>query len=125
MPRRKPKAERLAEEKLKQNLDSILMEDSMETDVPINSPELPRIKSTDLMDFDGEKSSAATDAKALLDSLVNFYVDNAVNGDGSHMELKKKMDSMNIAVYIDIIYIALMHIFMVVIINKTNLYIFW
>jgi hypothetical protein len=97
MPRRKPKAERLAEEKLKQNLDSILMEDSMETDVPINSPELPRIKSTDLMDFDGEKSSAATDAKALLDSLVNFYVDNAVNGDGSHMELKKKMDSMNIA----------------------------
>jgi hypothetical protein len=98
MPRRKPKAERLAEERLKQNLDSILMEESMETDVPINSPELPRIKSTDLMDFDGEKSSAAIDAKALLDSLANFYVDNdVVRGEASHMDLKKKMDAMNIA----------------------------
>lgn len=98
MPRRKPKAERLAEERLKQNLDSILMEESMETDVPINSPELPRIKSTDLMDFDGEKSSAATDAKALLDSLANFYVDvEREGGEASHMDLKKKMDAMNIA----------------------------
>jgi hypothetical protein len=98
MPRRKPKAERLAEERLKQNLDSILMEESMETDIPVNSPELPRIKSTDLMDFDGEKSSAATDAKALLDSLANFYVDIERDGaDASHMDLKKKMDAMNIA----------------------------
>lgn len=95
MPRRKPKPEKVIEEKIKESLDSIIMEEFL--DNPLDPVDLPRIKSSDLMDYNAEKSTAFTEAKSLLDSLTNFYVDPDKMGGADHLDQKKKMDSINIS----------------------------
>jgi hypothetical protein len=98
MPRRKPKPEKVIEERIKQNLDSILMDEGFNASFATDSIDLPRIKTTDLMDFAGEQSSASSDAKALMDSLAEFYVDlTTENKSAYHVEQKKKMDTMNVS----------------------------
>jgi hypothetical protein len=94
MPRRKPKPEKVVQEKIKESLDSIIMEESLDDILP-GVDELPRLKTTEMMDFSGEKSTALSDAKALLDSITNFYVD--MNHPESHVENKKRMDTMNLS----------------------------
>lgn len=98
MPRRKPKPEKVIEERIKQNLDSILMDEGFNASFTADSLDLPRIKTTDLMDFAGAQSSAASDAKVLMDSLAEFYVDlSTENQSAFHVEQKKKMDTMNVS----------------------------
>ena len=97
MPRRKPKPEKVIEEKIKESLDSIIMEESLDSVIDGNTSDLPRLKSTDLMDYTEEKSSAFTEAKSLLDSLTDFYVDPDKMGGADHLEQKKKMDAINLS----------------------------
>jgi hypothetical protein len=96
MPRRKPKPEKVVEEKIKESLDSIIMQEALENIIP-DSDELPRLKTTDLMDFSGEKSTALSDAKALLDTITKFYMDDTSMSEASHVEFKKKVDAMNLS----------------------------
>lgn len=97
MPRRKPKPEKVIEEKIKESLDSIIMEESLDSVIDSNTSDLPRLKSTDLMDYNEEKSTAFTEAKNLLDSLTNFYVEPDKMGGADHLEQKKKMDAINLS----------------------------
>jgi hypothetical protein len=97
MPRRKPKPEKIIEEKIKESLDSIIMEESLDSIIDSNTLDLPRLKTTDLMDYTEEKSTAFTEAKTLLDSLTNFYVDPDKMGGADHLEHKKKMDAINLS----------------------------
>jgi hypothetical protein len=60
-----------------------------------DTDELPRLKTTEMMDFAGEKSTALSEAKALLDSITKFYVD--LDQTESHVEFKKKADTMNLS----------------------------
>lgn len=96
MPRRKPKPEKVVEEKIKESLDSIIMQEALENILPDND-ELPRLKTTDLMDFSGEKSTAMSDAKALLDTITKFYMDETSMNEAGHVEFKKKIDAMNLS----------------------------
>ncbi len=96
MPRRKPKPEKVVEEKIKESLDSIIMQEALENILP-DSDELPRLKSTDLMDFSGEKSTAMSDAKALLETITKFYMDETSVSEAGHVEFKKKIDAMNLS----------------------------
>lgn len=96
MPRRKPKPEKVVEEKIRESLDSIIMQEALENIIP-DTDELPRLKTTDLMDFTGEKSAALSDAKALLDTITKFYMDDTSMGEASHVEFKKKVDAMNLS----------------------------
>lgn len=96
MPRRKPKPEKVIQEKIKESLDSIIMEESLDT-VKVDEYELPRMKTTELMNFAEEKLSALSDAQTLMDSISNFYVDPSVHGNPDMVGLKKKMDALNIS----------------------------
>jgi len=96
MPRRKPKPEKVIQEKIKENLDAIIMEESLDQ-VSLDSGDLPRLKTTELMNFAEEKIASLSDAQALLDSIADFYVDPNLYGTANHVNLKKKMDSMNLS----------------------------
>lgn len=96
MPRRKPKPEKVIQEKIKESLDSIIMEESLDSLV-LNTDELPRLKTTEMMNFSEEKTTALADAQALLDSISKFYVDPDVYGNTSHIDLKKKIDATNLS----------------------------
>lgn len=96
MPRRKPKPEKVIEEKIKESLDSIIMQESLD-DVSVGNHELPRLKTTELMNFAEEKMASLSDAQALLNSIASFYVDPNLYGSAEHIELKKKMDSINLS----------------------------
>jgi len=71
MPRRKPKPEKVIQEKIKENLDAIIMEESLDS-VSLDSDDLPRLKTSELMNFADEKLSALTEARALMTLLLNF-----------------------------------------------------
>lgn len=96
MPRRKVKPEKLVEEKLKENLDSIIMEESLDS-VSVTPEDLPRLKTSELMNFAEEKLTALTEARSLMDSVANFYVDPGAHGKLELLDLKKKVDAMNIS----------------------------
>lgn len=96
MPRRKPKTPKEIEEKIKESLDSIIMEESLDN-ISVKDGDLPKLKTTAIMDVVGEKNSSLSDAKALLDSISTFYVDPNLYGTEDHVEMKKKMDSMNLS----------------------------
>jgi hypothetical protein len=97
MPRRKPKPEKIIEEKIKASLDSIIMQESLDSIIEGDTTELPRLKNSSLMNYDEEKSTAFTEAKNLLDSLTDFYVDPDKMGGADHLEQKKKIDALNIS----------------------------
>lgn len=96
MPRRKPKPEKVVQEKIKENLDAIIMEESLDQ-VSLGADDLPRLKTSELMNFAEEKLSALSDAQALMNSVANFYVDPGAHGHLELMELKKKVDAMNVS----------------------------
>lgn len=96
MPRRKPKPEKVIQEKIKENLDSIIMEEALDS-LTVDVQDLPRLKSSELMDFAEEKLTALTDAKALLDKVADFYVDPGAHGNLEILEMKKKVDATNIS----------------------------
>lgn len=96
MPRRKPKPERVVQEKIKESLDSILSDETLDFD-SVKPEELPRLKTTELMDFTSAIQSTGSDAKSLLDSIVKFYLDENFIEKVDYVEYKKKIDSMNLA----------------------------
>jgi hypothetical protein len=96
MPRRKPKPEKLVEEKIKETLDDIIMEESLDS-VSVKPDDLPRLKTSELMNFAEEKLTALTEAKSLMDSVADFYVDPGAHGQLELLGFKKKIDAMNIS----------------------------
>ena len=96
MPRRKPKPEKVVQEKIKESLDAIIMEEALDN-IASDTNELPRLKSTEIMNFAEEKLTALSDAQALLNSVADFYVDPNLHGKENHVELKKKMDAINLS----------------------------
>lgn len=96
MPRRKPKPEKIIQEKIKENLDAIIMEESLDS-ISLDSEDLPRLKTSDLMNFADEKLTALTEARELMDSVAKFYVDPGAHGNVDLLELKKKVDAMNVS----------------------------
>lgn len=96
MPRRKPKPERVVQEKIKESLDSILNDEDLEFD-SVKPEELPRLKTTELMNFGEAIQTTGSDAKSLLDSIVKFYLDENYIEKVDYIEYKKKIDSMNLA----------------------------
>jgi hypothetical protein len=96
MPRRKPKLEKVVQEKIKENLDAIIMEENLDS-VKTGTDELPVLKTSVTMDFEGEKQSSATEARTLLDSLVKFYFDSEVISENNYLDYRKKIDSMNVS----------------------------
>jgi hypothetical protein len=96
MPRRKPKPERVVEEKIKESLDSILQDENLDFDA-VQPDELPRLKTTELMNFTEATQTTGSDAKGVLDSIVKFYLDENFIDQTDYIEYKKKIDSMNLA----------------------------
>ena len=96
MPRRKPKPEKVIQEKIKENLDAIIMEESLDS-ISLDSDDLPRLKTSELMNFADEKLSALTEARSLMDSVAKFYVDPGAHGHVEFLDLKKKVDAMNVS----------------------------
>ena len=96
MPRRKPKPEKIIQEKIKENLDSIIMEEALDS-LTLDVKDLPRLKTSELMNFTEEKLTSLTDARNLLDKVAEFYVDPGSHGQPEILELKKKVDSTNIS----------------------------
>jgi hypothetical protein len=96
MPRRKVKPEKVVEEKIRENLDAIIMEESLDS-VSINSDDLPRLKTSELMNFAEEKMTALSEAKSLMDSVAKFYVDPDAHGHLDLLDFKKKIDATNIS----------------------------
>jgi hypothetical protein len=95
MPRRKPKTQKVVEEKIKETLDSIILDENLDA-IETGTGELPRLKTTVQMDFEEEKITAARDAKSLLDSLAQFYIDEA-GSNNPYLEYRKKIDSINVS----------------------------
>ena len=96
MPRRKPKPEKVLQEQIKASLDSILDDEGLGID-SVKPDELPRLKSTDIMNFKDVTQTTSTDAKSLMDSIVRFYLDENLIDQTSYVEYKKKIDSMNLS----------------------------
>lgn len=96
MPRRKPKPEKVIQEKIKENLDAIIMEESLDS-ISLDTDSLPRLKTSELMNFADEKLSALTEARSLMDSVAKFYVDPGAHGHIEFIDLKKKVDAMNVS----------------------------
>ena len=96
MPRRKPKPEKVVQEQIKASLDSILLDEGLDIDA-VKPDELPRLKTTDVMNFKEQTQTTGTEARQLLDSLVKFYLDENLIDQSDFVDYKKKIDSMNLA----------------------------
>jgi hypothetical protein len=96
MPRRKPKPEKIVQEQIKASLDSILLDEGLDIDA-VKPDELPRLKTTDVMNFQEQTQATGTEARELLDSLVKFYLDENLIDQTDFVNYKKKIDSMNLA----------------------------
>ena len=95
MPRRKPKPEKQIQEKIKEALDSIVDDEfNLES---VTAGDLPRLKSTEILDIKDQANAAGSDAKILLDKMVDFYLDSNIIGEDEHVEYKKKIDAMNLS----------------------------
>lgn len=88
--------DKVVQQKIKENLDSIIMEENLDS-VETGTSELPKLKTSVTMDFESEKSSSSTEARSLLDSLVKFYFDSDLIEENAYLEYRKKIDSMNIS----------------------------
>jgi hypothetical protein len=97
MPRRPPSTKRMVQETIKNNLDSILLDENLDS-VTTGVEGLPNIKSsTPAMNFQEEQISASSEAKSMLDSLANFYFEQNLIEENTYIQYKKKIDSMNIS----------------------------
>lgn len=96
MPRRKPKPEKIVQENIKNTLDRILTEEGLETD-SLAPTDLPRMKTTDIMDFSTAKNEVGTDARMLMTSIVDFYLKENLIEKSDYVVYKQKIDAMNIS----------------------------
>lgn len=96
MPRRKPKPEKIVQENIKNTLDQILMEEGLEVEA-ISPTDLPRMKTTDIMDFSTVKNEVGTDARMLMTSIVDFYLKENLIEKSDYVLYKQKIDAMNIS----------------------------
>jgi len=96
MPRRKPKPEKVVQENIKNALDQILMEEGLDSDT-LTPSDLPRLKTTDIMDFATAKNDVGNDAKMLMTSIVDFYLKENLIEKSDYVAYKQKIDAMNIS----------------------------
>lgn len=97
MPRRPPSTKRIVQETIKNNLDSILLDENLDS-VTTGVEGLPNIKSsTPAMNFQEEQISASSEAKSMLDSLATFYFEQNLIEENTYIQYKKKIDSMHIS----------------------------
>jgi hypothetical protein len=96
MPRRKPKPERVIQEQIKASLDSILSDEELGIET-VTPDQLPRLKTTDVMDFKTETQTTGTEARSLLTSMVNYYLDQNFIEQSDYVNYKMKIDSMNVS----------------------------
>jgi hypothetical protein len=96
MPRRKPKPEKIVQENIKNTLDQILMDESLD-EGSFSPSDLPRMKTTDIMDFGTAKSEVGSDARLLMGSIVDFYLKENLIEKSDYIVYKQKIDAMNIS----------------------------
>lgn len=96
MPRRKPKPEKVVQENIKNTLDQILMEEGLD-DNAFAPSDLPRMKTTDIMDFGTAKNEVGSDARMLMTSIVDFYLKENLIEKSDYVLYKQKIDAMNIS----------------------------
>ena len=96
MPRRKPKPEKIVQENIKSTLDQILMDEGLDSDT-IQPSDLPRLKTTDIMDFATAKSDVGFDARKLMESIVDFYLKENFIEKSDYIVYKQKIDAMNVS----------------------------
>jgi hypothetical protein len=96
MPRRKPKPEKIVQENIKNTLDQILMEEGLDSE-SLTPSDLPRMKTTDLMDFSSAKNDVGNDAKMLMSSIVDLYLKENLIEKSDYVLYKQKIDAMNIS----------------------------
>lgn len=96
MPRRKPKPEKVVQENIKSTLDQILMAEGLDDD-SLAPTDLPRLKTTDIMDFGTAKSEVGTDARMLMTSIVDFYLKENLIEKSDYVTYKQKIDAMNLS----------------------------
>lgn len=96
MPRRKPKPEKIVQENIKNTLDQILMDEGLDDNAFVPS-DLPRMKTTDIMDFGTAKTEVGTDARMLMTSIVDFYLKENLIEKSDYVTYKQKIDAMNVS----------------------------
>lgn len=96
MPRRKPKPEKIVQENIKSTLDQILMDENLDSDT-VHPSDLPRLKTTDIMDFSTAKSDVGNDARKLMESIVDFYLKENYIEKSDYVSYKQKIDAMNVS----------------------------
>ena len=96
MPRRKPKPEKIVQENIKSTLDQILMDEGLDSDT-LQPSDLPRLKTTDMMDFATAKSDVGNDARKLMESIVDFYLKENYIEKSDYIVYKQKIDAMNVS----------------------------
>lgn len=96
MPRRKPKPDKIVQENIKNTLDQILIDENLESDSFALS-DLPRMKTTDIMDFSTAKTEVGSDARALMTSIVDLYLKENLIEKSDYVTYKQKIDAMNIS----------------------------
>ena len=69
MPRRQPKPEKQIQEKIKETLDLIMSEESLDIE-SITTADLPKLKNSEILDFTEAKQTTYNDAKSL--SLIHI-----------------------------------------------------
>jgi hypothetical protein len=63
----------------------------------ISPSDLPRMKTTDIMDFSSVKNDVGTDARMLMTSIVDFYLKENLIEKSDYVLYKQKIDAMNIS----------------------------
>lgn len=96
MPRRKPKPEKIVQENIKNTLDQILKDEGLDNE-SIQPFDLPRMKTTEIMDFGTAKSTVGADARMLMTSIVDFYLKENLIEKSDYVLYKQKIDGMNLA----------------------------
>lgn len=96
MPRRKPKPDKIVQENIKNTLDQILVDENLESD-SFSLSDLPRMKTTDIMDFSTSKTEVGADARMLMTSIVDLYLKENLIEKSDYVVYKQKIDAMNIS----------------------------
>jgi hypothetical protein len=98
MPRRKPKKQNLSKEaelELKNKLDGIVLADEMLSG--LSAPDIPPMKPQRFIKVDQVKSEVESEARAIMESLSNFYNDMNSLSEDSYLKHKQKIDALSIS----------------------------
>ena len=96
MPRRKPKVPKEVQEKIKISLDKILLDENLDQSV-VDVGDLPRLKTTGILDFIDVSQSTGTESRDLVDAMAKFHVDDNLVDETNYIQARKKLDSTNLA----------------------------